>query len=192
MVAIGSILVSDEIFTEQFVCDLEVCKGGCCEEGDAGAPLTDQEAKDMAKVYPVIEPLLSDPAKEEIRKQGFYETSEEFGKVTPTINGGLCVYGYRDQRGIIKCAIDDLFRKGATKIQKPISCHLYPIRVIEEDGYIALNYEPRPGLCDPACRLGRSLKMPVYQFLKKPLIRRFGEEFYEALEATAKAYFPTK
>lgn len=192
MVAIGSILVSDEIFTEQFVCDLEVCKGGCCEEGDAGAPLTDQEAKDMAKVYPVIEPLLSDPAKEEIRKQGFYETSEEFGKVTPTINGGLCVYGYRDQRGIIKCAIDDLFRKGATKIQKPISCHLYPIRVIEEDGYIALNYEPRPGLCDPACRLGCSLKMPVYQFLKKPLIRRFGEEFYEALEATAKAYFPTK
>lgn len=192
MVLIDDILVSDEIFSEQFVCDLQKCKGGCCVEGDCGAPLTSEEAESLVLAYPEISDLLPEDAVREIEEQGTYTYDEEFGKVTPTLKGGICAYGYYDEKGIVKCALENRFRSGRSNVPKPISCALFPIRVIENDGYIALNYEPRPGLCDPACRLGKSLKMPVFRFLKEPITRRFGESFYLAMEATAKEYFGIK
>lgn len=189
MVLIDNVLISDEIFTEQFVCDLKKCKGGCCEDGDCGAPLTDEEAEQLSVAYPFVKDLLLPKAIKIIEEQGSFTTDDEYGKVTPTLDGGICAFGYYDEQGIIKCALEQRFREGKSPIRKPISCHLFPIRVVEKEGYIALNYEPRPGLCNPGCQLGKSLRMPVYQFLKEPLIRRFGKEFYEAVEATAKEYF---
>lgn len=189
MVAIDNILVSDEIFTEQFVCDLQKCKGGCCVEGDCGAPLNDKEAEVLSEAYPKVKDLLNPESKKIITKEGYYTTDSQFGKVTPTIEGGMCAYGYLDEQGIVKCALDTKFREGKSAIPKPISCALFPIRVSERDGYIILNYEPRPGLCDPACTLGHALKMPVYKFLKEPIIRRFGKDFYTALDTIAEQYF---
>ncbi|HET8574438.1 MAG TPA: DUF3109 family protein [Edaphocola sp.] len=190
MVLIDNILVSDEIFTEQFVCDLQQCKGGCCVDGDCGAPLTEIEAKQLSEAYPVIKEALTDKAIKVIEEEGTYTPDVEYGPVTPVVDGGICVYGYYNEQGIVQCALEKYYREGKSKVQKPVSCHLFPIRVVEKGEFIALNYEPRPGLCSPACKLGQSLKMPVYKFLKEPIIRRFGQAFFEALEATAQAYFP--
>jgi len=193
MVLIENILVSDEIFTEQFVCDLQKCKGGCCVDGDCGAPLTPEEARQLSEAYPmIVKEALSDKAIKVIEQEGTYTSDAEYGPVTPVVDGGICVYGYYNEQGIVQCALEKYYREGKCKVQKPVSCHLFPIRVVENGEFIALNYEPRPGLCSPACKLGKSLKMPVYQFLKEPIIRRFGQDFFEALEATAQTYFPAK
>lgn len=189
MIAIDHVLVSDEVVQEQFVCDLNRCKGGCCVDGDCGAPLTEEETHIMAAVYPKIRHLLSAEYVAEIEQQGTHVYDDEFGAVTPTVNGGVCVYAYTDEAGIVKCAIEKAHQQGIVDFQKPISCHLYPIRIKESPGFEAINYEPRPTLCKPACKLGRSLKVPVYQFLKGPLIRKYGEEFYDTLDAIAKKYF---
>lgn len=187
MIAIDNVLISDEIINEQFVCDLDTCKGGCCVDGDAGAPLEGKELKEIDKVYPLVAPLLSKAALAEIGKQGRYVYDQEFGWVTPAINGGICVYGITDGKGIVKCAIEQLYNEGKVDWKKPISCHLFPIRVTKsKDGKTDyLNYEPRETTCKAACTLGKKLKVPVYKFLKEPLERKYGEAFYEALDATA-------
>ena len=186
MIAIDNVLLSDEIIEEHFVCDLEKCKGGCCVDGDCGAPLTKDETKILKRIYPQIKPYLSPEYIPEIEKQGTNVTDDQFGLVTPTVNGGICVYGITDEQGIVKCGIEKAWRAGKTDFRKPISCHLFPIRVIEKSGYEMINYEPRPTLCRPACALGNKLKVPVYVFLKEALIRKYGDEFYEAVEAVAK------
>jgi hypothetical protein len=186
MIAIDNVLLSDEIVQEHFVCDLGKCKGGCCVDGDCGAPLTKDETKILKSIYPKIKPYLSSEYIPEIEKQGTHTTDSEYGYVTPTINGGICAYGYTDEAGIVKCGIEKAYKAGAIDFQKPISCHLYPIRILKKRGYEAVNYEPRPSLCSPACKLGDKLKVPVYKFLKDSLIRKYGEEFYEALDAVAK------
>lgn len=190
MIIIDDKLIGDEIAEEQFVCDLSKCKGGCCEDGDAGAPLEKNELLKIRDAYPSIEHLLTPTGKAAIREQGYYTQDKEFGWVTPTVAGGMCAYGYRDNKGVIKCAIEKGHTEGLLKgrskdWQKPVSCHLFPIRSKKtKEGYL-LNYEPRSVLCAPACTLGKKLKVPVYQFLKAPLIRKFGKEFFEALHATA-------
>ena len=186
MIAIDHVLLSDEVVQEQFVCDLLKCKGGCCVDGDCGAPLTKEEADLLAEIYPKIKSYLPEAYVAEIERQGTHVMDDEFGYVTPTINGGICVYAYTEDTGIVKCGIEKAWRDGVVDFQKPISCHLYPIRIKEGDGYEMVNYEPRPVLCKPACKQGRKLQVPVYEFLKAPLIRKYGEEFYEALEAVAK------
>lgn len=185
MIAIDNVLLSDEVIEEQFVCDLNKCKGGCCVDGDCGAPLTKDETKILKKIYPKIKSSLSPEYIAEIEKQGTHTTDNEYGYVTPTVNGGICVYGYTDEIGIVKCGIEKAWKEGKVDFRKPISCHLYPIRVTSKTGYEAVNYEPRPTLCKPACKLGKQLKVPVYVFLKEALIRKYGEQFYEALEAVA-------
>lgn len=189
MIAIDNILAVDEIIEEQFVCDLDKCKGGCCVDGDAGAPLEDVELDYLKKIYPEVEPYLTDEGRKEINKKGLYVKDSEFGWVTPTIKNGMCAYGIIDKNGVVKCGIEKAYNDKKFvvngKWKKPISCHLFPIRVKETKTTVLLNYEPRPGLCDPACTLGRSLKVPVYQFLKEPLIQKFGKDFFDALEATA-------
>jgi len=186
MIAIDNVLLSDEIIEEHFVCDLEKCKGGCCVDGDCGAPLTKDETKILKRIYPQIKPYLSPEYIPEIEKQGTNVTDDQFGLVTPTVNGGICVYGITDEQGIVKCGIEKAWRAGKTDFRKPISCHLFPIRVIDKSGFELINYEPRPTLCRPACALGNKLKVPVYVFLKEALIRKYGDEFYEAVEAVAK------
>lgn len=155
-------------------------------DGDCGAPLTEDEAKIIAKTYPKIKSYLKAEYIAEVEKQGTHVMDDEFGFVTPTVNGGICVYAYTDDLGIVKCAFEKAWREGKIKFQKPISCHLYPIRIKQMDGYEAVNYEPRKTLCKPACKLGKQLKVPVYQFLKDSLERKYGKEFYDTLDAVAK------
>ena len=185
MIAIDNVLLSDEVVEENFVCDLVKCKGGCCVDGDCGAPLTKDETKTLADIYPKIKSYLLPEYIAEIEKQGTHTMDNEFGYVTPTVNGGICVYGYTDEMGIVKCGIEKAYNEGVVDFKKPISCHLYPIRIKETKDYEIVNYEPRPSLCRPACKLGNKLKLPVYKFLKDSLIRKYGEEFYSALDAVA-------
>lgn len=190
MILIDDKLVSDEIVTEYFVCDLNSCKGGCCVDGDAGAPLENSELRKIKEVYEYVEPWLTEEGKAAIKEQGPYTHDEEFGWVTPVNPDGMCAYAFKDKKGIVKCSIEHAWREGKhpDKLKdwkKPISCHLFPIRIKETSRNYLLNFEPRPGLCDPGCKLGTQLKTPAYKFLKEPLTRKFGEEFFEALEATA-------
>ena len=191
MIAIDNKLVSDELVEEQFVCDLVKCKGGCCVDGDAGAPLEKDELKKIEEVYEAVRPYLNPNHIKEIEKQGLYVYNKEFGWVTPAINGGICVYAITDKAGIVKCGIEQAYNDGKVQWKKPISCHLFPVRIKKsKKGDIEyVNYEPREDLCKPGCRLGKKLKVPVYQFLKESLIRKYGTDFYEALDAVAQDYF---
>lgn len=188
MIAIDNKLVSDEVLEEQFVCDLAKCKGGCCEDGDAGAPLEDWEMEEINDHYEVIKPYMTAEGIREIERQGKYIYDKEFGWVTPTINGAICAYGFRDEKGIIKCAAEQAYNDGKLDWKKPLSCHLFPIKTQKsrrDPDMEYVNYEPREDLCKAACSLGEKLKVPVYIFLKEALIRKYGEDFYEALEAVA-------
>ncbi|MFT3979681.1 MAG: DUF3109 family protein [Ferruginibacter sp.] len=187
MIVIDNVLVSDELVDEQFVCDLTACKGACCVDGDAGAPLDKKELKNIDEVYDTVLPYLDEESRRELEKQGRYVYDKEFGWVTPTINGAVCAYAIKEKSGLVKCGIEQAYLDGKVKWKKPISCHLFPVIVKKsKDGVTDYaNYRPREDHCKAACALGKKLKVPVYQFLKEPLIRRFGNEFYEALDATA-------
>ncbi len=191
MIIIDNVLVSDEIVQEQFVCDLAKCKGGCCVDGDAGAPLEESEKRNIDEVLETVKPYLNERSLREIEKQGRYVWNDEFGWVTPAIDGGVCVYATFDDRGIVKCGIEQAYRDGKIAWKKPISCHLFPVRIAKSnDGqqdYV--NYEPREDLCKPACKLGKKMKVPVYQFLKEPLIRKYGDEFFNTLDEIAKTHY---
>lgn len=184
MIAIDDILVSDEIIEEQFVCDLSMCKGACCVDGDAGAPLEKSELRELENVYNEVLPYLTDEGKYELQKQGKYIYDNEFGWVTPTISNGMCAYGTVDAKGVVKCGIEEAYNDGKINWKKPISCHLFPIRIKKTKKGDLVNYEPREDLCKAACALGKSLKVPVHRFLKEPIIRKYGEEFFAALNAT--------
>ncbi len=194
MIAIENVLISDDVVSEQFVCDLNKCKGGCCEDGDAGAPLEKEELEIINDIFETVKPYLSKQGLKWIEKHGRYVYDVEFGWVTPTIEGKLCAYGYHDEKGIIKCGIEQAYRDGKISWKKPISCHFYPIitKTGKNGDYDHMNYEPRETLCKPACSLGKKLKVPVYQFLKEPIIRKYGEEFYSALDTVAQDYFNSK
>ena len=196
MIVVDNVLISDEIAEAQFVCDLNKCKGGCCEEGDAGAPLEDAELDLMVDLYEKIKPYLTPASIAEIERKGKYVYHKEFGWVTPTLGGDneICVYGTRDEKGIIKCAFEQAYNDGVIGWKKPISCHFFPI--IQKNGRKGdsdrMNYEPRPTLCSPACSLGKKLKVPVYKFLKEPITRKYGEDFYNALDKAATEYYTAK
>lgn len=196
LVAVDNVLISDEILQAQFVCDLNKCKGGCCEEGDAGAPLEKAELDIIVDVFEKVKPYLTKESIAEIERKGKYVYHREFGWVTPTLGNDneICVYGIRDGKGIIKCAFEQAYNDGIIGWKKPISCHFFPI--IQKSGrngdFDRMNYEPREVLCKPACSLGKKLKVPVYQFLKEPITRKYGEDFYEALDKVAQDYFEAK
>lgn len=187
MIAIENALISDMVVSEQFLCDLHKCKGACCVDGDAGAPLERKELKQIDEVFDAVLPYLNKESVDEINRQGRYVYDKEFGWVTPTINSKICVYGIVDKDGIVKCGIEQAFNDGKVNWKKPISCHLFPITIDKsKDGATEyVNYEPREDHCKAACTLGKKMKLPVYRFLKEPIIRKFGQAFYDALEATA-------
>ena len=188
MIAIDNVLISDAIIEDQFVCDLNKCKGGCCVDGDAGAPLEEAELQELNAVYEAVLPYLNMESQQQLETQGRYLFNSEFGWVTPTIESKICVYGIRDNDGIVKCGIEQAYNDGKIAWRKPISCHLFPIRIKQsrnkKNEYV--NYQPREDLCGAACTLGKKLKVPVYVFLKDAIIRKYGVTFYETLEATAK------
>jgi len=190
LIVIDNILISDDVVEKQFVCDLNKCKGGCCEEGEAGAPLDDEELDIVLEMYEKIKTYLSAESIAEVEKKGKYVYHIEFGWVTPTLGNDneICVYGNRDENGIIKCAFEQAYYDGVIPWKKPISCHLFPIiaKKGKHGDYNRVNYEPREKLCNPACSLGKKLQVPTYEFLKEPLIRKYGEEFYTALDKVVK------
>ncbi len=187
MIAIDNVLLMDEILDDQFVCDLTSCKGACCVDGEAGAPLDDTELKELENVFDDVFPYLTDEGKAQIALQGKYVQHKKYGWVTPTINNQICAYGFKDQHGIVKCGIEKAYLEKKIRWKKPISCHLFPIitKNSKDGKTVFANYEPREDNCKAACALGKKLKVPVYQFLKEPIIRKFGAAFFDALEATA-------
>lgn len=185
MIEIDDKLISEDIFSEEFVCNLTRCKGACCVEGDAGAPLEKNELQILDRIYPAVKPYLSKQGQKAIEEQGTWTNDPVDGElVTPLVDGGECAYVIYDEKGITKCGIEKAYEDGVVDWQKPISCHLYPIRVTEYRTFSALNYHEWP-ICSDACTLGKELQVPVYKFLKTPLIRKYGESFYETLDQAA-------
>lgn len=181
MILVGQAVISDDVKENFFVCDLEKCKGACCVEGDAGAPLEDEETGVLDEIYPLIKDYLTEEGIEAIERQGTWVRDWDGEKVTPTIgDNGACAYALTDERGILKCGIEQAYLDGKIGYKKPISCHLYPIRVTQYDDFDALNYD-RWDICSAACVLGSQLGVPVYKFLKEPLIRKYGEDWYAEL-----------
>lgn len=186
MIIVQDKLVSDELVEEYFICNLEACKGACCWEGDSGAPLERSELDDLERIYPAVKPFLSPAGIQTIERQGtavWFEEAGEWG--TPLLDSGPCAYMTLVD-GVAQCGIEQAWKAGATDFRKPISCHLYPIRVArnEELDFEALNYH-QWSICSAACALGEKERVPVYRFLREAIIRKFGEAFYEELDAAA-------
>ena len=188
---VGDILISSDILTEMFCCDLSACKGQCCIEGDAGAPVTRDEIGEIEDALDETGSDLSATAQAVIDKQGVAYTDQEGDLVTSIVNGKDCVFTYYDDiedfnthepiKGCCLCALEKAFRAGKSTFCKPISCALYPIREKRfSDGTVALNYH-RWDVCKDAVKKGRELSLPVYKFLEGPLVRRFGQEWYDEL-----------
>ncbi|MFZ9045952.1 MAG: DUF3109 family protein [Cyclobacteriaceae bacterium] len=180
MVILDKTVVSSEIEKESFVCDLEKCKGACCVEGDLGAPLEEDELDKIDEVIPLVKEYLSKEAVEVLDSEGGYIIDEEGDYSTTTIDGKECAFACYDERGILKCSIEQAHKDGKTVFKKPISCHLYPIRIAKLEEFEALNYD-RWHICSPACDLGARLSVPVYKFLKEPLIRKYGQHWFDRL-----------
>jgi hypothetical protein len=181
MIVVDKAVLSDDLKEKHFVCDLDKCKGACCVEGDLGAPLEEEELPIINSVLSEVMPYLSAEGQAAIEDQGAYILDEEGDYSTATIGGKECAFAIYDKQGILKCGIEQAYNDGKINWKKPVSCHLYPIRVTKYDHYDALNYD-RWDICSPACKLGEELKVPVYQFLKEPLIRKYGEKWYGQLE----------
>ena len=187
MIQIDDKLISEDLFSEEFVCNLAKCKGICCVEGDAGAPLDEDETKILDEIYPKIKSYLRPEGIQAIEEQGTYTLDFEGDLVTPLVNNAECAYVIFDEKGYTKCAIDKAYEDGVIDWQKPISCHLYPIRITEYSNFSAINYHEWD-ICSDACTLGKELGVKVYQFLKTPLIRKYGEECYQTLSEAAEEW----
>ncbi len=180
MILIGNTVISEDIKDKNFVCNLDKCKGACCVEGDLGAPLTSAELPVMDEIYEKVKPYLSKKGIEAIEEQGTYIKDWEDDYSTTTINEKECAYAIYDDKNILKCGIEQAYNDGKIDFMKPISCHLYPIRITEYDQYDALNYD-RWEICNPACDFGEKLGVPIYKFVKDALIRKYGEAWYKEL-----------
>jgi hypothetical protein len=182
-------LVSLSIVEEHFVCQLDECKGACCWEGDYGAPLSIAELTILDNLADKIRPFLTIEGALSIAMQGNYVYIDDANEyATPLINDKACAYLTIDTNGIAKCGIEKAYEAGAIDFQKPISCHLYPIRAdVMSNGYEALNYHEWE-ICSAACSAGKKLKVPVYQFVKTAIVRKYGEDFYNELDAAAQHY----
>jgi hypothetical protein len=187
MFQIEKTIVSEDLIEKQFVCNLGACKGACCIDGDAGAPLEKEELEILERVYPKIKPFLRKEGIAAIEEQGLYTTNDDGEYETTLINGGECAYVIFDDKKTALCAIEEAYNQGAIGFIKPISCHLYPVRIREYSEFYAVNYDYWP-ICDDACVLGRELQVPVYKFVKQSLIRKFGESWYEELDLIAQNY----
>lgn len=183
MFQIGKTIVSDDVLEKEFVCNLTACKGQCCIDGDAGAPLDKDETAILEEIYPKIKSYLRAEGIDAIEQQGTWVIGEDGDFETPLINNKECAYVIFDGDTAL-CGIEQAYNEGLIKWKKPVSCHLYPIRIKEYSQFSAVNYN-RWHICDDACVLGKELEVPVYKFLKEPLIRKYGEDWYTELENVA-------
>ena len=185
MFQIDNTLVSEEIITKSFVCNLNACKGACCVEGEAGAPLEKQETEYLQKNYESIAPFLNEKGRTAIEKEGKFIAVGKGEFETPLVDNRECAYVVFGPNGTTQCGIENAHRARKIDWKKPISCHLYPVRVKEYSEFKAVNYH-QWNICDTACTLGESLRIPIYQFVKDALVRKFGKKWYSELEQTAK------
>ena len=184
MFQLGKTIVSEEIIGNDFVCNLSACKGTCCVDGEAGAPLEEEELKTLMDIYPKVKPYLTKEGIQAIEEQGLFITvGGEYE--TPLIpSDDSCAFINYDDKGIAQCGIEEAYNQGEIDFKKPISCHLYPVRVSNYSEFAAVNYH-KWEICDDACSLGKELQVPVYKFVKQALIRKFGEDWYMELEKVA-------
>jgi len=184
MFQLGKTIVSEDIIEKDFVCNLSACGGACCVDGDAGAPLEEEEAKTLEDIYPKIKPFLRKEGIAVIEKEGVW-IKNEWGEIeTPLINNADCAYVIFDEKNKTLCGIEEAYNSGAIDWKKPVSCHLYPIRVKNYSEFSAVNYH-KWEICDDACTLGKELQVPVYKFVKQALVRKFGQNWYDELEKVA-------
>lgn len=185
MLEVQGKLVSTDLIEKNFVCNLQACKGACCVEGDEGAPLAEEEKSILDRIALQVAGLL-DEASRSILEDHRYVQLERGSYATPLRGDGACIYSLRDGSGILSCAIETAYRLGKIDWIKPISCHLYPVRIREDKalGWEALNYD-KWSICAPACANGDQLGVPVYRFVRDALIRKYGEGFYAELDEVA-------
>ena len=184
MYLIQEVLVSEEVFSRQFVCHIDKCKGACCWEGDFGAPVAKSEIEQIKQSYPAVKKHLSKDAIEQIEKQGLAPYDQEYGgEVTPLMEDKSCAFLLKDDSGAAVCSFQKAYQEGETEFIKPVSCQLYPLRVTsnEESGFEAINYDEWD-ICSAACSLGEKLSMPVFRFVKDAIIRKYGDRFYTEME----------
>ena len=184
MFQLGKTIVSEEILEKDFVCNLNACKGACCVEGEAGAPLEEHELDELRDNFQKIRPFLEDKGLQAIKEQGLFTTNELGEHETPLIDSKDCAYVIHDEQNHALCGIEEAYNQGAVQFKKPISCHLYPIRIRQYSEFAAVNYH-KWEICDDACALGKELQVPIYQFVKQALIRKFGDKWYQELEGVA-------
>lgn len=191
MFQIQDTLVSLDLAEEFFCCDLDACKGECCIEGDAGAPVTHAECREIRRALPVIEKDMLPRAIEEVKQNGVAYVDEEGDLVTTILDGKNCAFTCYGPGGVCLCALEGAFRRGETKWRKPISCALYPVRLTEYEKFTAVNYH-RWNICRPARTKGRREGIRLYQFLEGPLTERFGKEWYAELKLCCEEYLKSK
>ena len=187
MIQINDTIIALDIIEENFLCDLSACKGECCVEGDSGAPLEDSEVKILEDIVSIVWDDLSPEAQEIIKKQGVAYKDTDGEMVTSIVNGKDCVFTYYDERGVCKCAIEKAYNEKRVDFYKPVSCHLYPIRVQRYHDFTAVNYH-RWRVCKAAVDSGNKNGLKIYQFLKEPLIRKFGQVWYNELILAVEEY----
>lgn len=187
MIEVGHVLVHEDLIKNDFVCNLTKCKGICCVEGDAGAPLAANETNILKEILPKVKPYMTEAGIKAIEQQGTHVVDADGDLTTTCVDGNKeCAY-VTWENGITKCAIEKAFEQGEVDWKKPISCHLYPIRTTQYPEFEVLHYD-RWHICHDACTFGKELGVPVYQFLKDPLTRKYGEEWYKELELAARGY----
>lgn len=186
MFQLGKTIVSEDLLSREFSCNLKSCKGACCVHGDAGAPLEKEEVEILKEIYPNVKPFLRPEGIQAIESQGVFVTSKQGELETPLVHGAECAYVIFDDKHTALCGIEEAYNQGKIDWKKPVSCHLYPVRVKAYSQFSAVNYH-KWQICDSACALGRELKMPVYQFVKDALIRKFGQKWYDDLERLAES-----
>jgi hypothetical protein len=186
MLKIGEALISLDLLEKNFCCNVAACKGECCVQGDSGAPLEFEELKQVEENYPKIKHYLRDISVETIEEQGMHVIDADNDRVTPLVNGNECAYVIFEE-GIAKCAFEKGFEEGICDFQKPVSCHLYPIRIKQFADFEALNYDSW-SICKPALKNGRRLGLPIYKFNKDALIRKYGQAWYDELDEVAQQY----
>lgn len=179
MIQIDDTIISLDVFEKHFVCDLNACKGACCVEGDSGAPITDVENKQIESLINDIKPYMRSEGVDQINKNGVSVIDKDGDLTTSLIDNKECSFVVFDN-GIAKCSIEHAYLDGKINFKKPLSCNLFPIRIKEYDDFDAINYE-KIEICEPACNCGSKLKIPLYIFLKEPLIRKYGSEWYDKL-----------
>lgn len=182
MIIIGNTLLSDDLYLERFVCDLPVCKGGCCVEGEAGAPLEEPEKLILQDIYAAVRPMMIPEGIRAVEINGVWVTDQHGEPVTPLVEGRQCAFVYYEDDGTAKCAIEKAYEAGIIPFRKPISCHLYPIRVTSYPHYDALNYHRWP-ICNCARKNGKKLDVRIFRFCQDALVRKYGQEWYDEVEA---------